>query len=259
MNMLKLDYWSLKLALDTVVTYKMMDMSHKSLDAYQSHESGYYRAIGDQMYDYICTDKEFVDMAVYNEYPTFDDGSPDLTPQDRIENYLNWGSCRISPMKFITWCSDNNIDVPLEFKIHVDGTGIIVDSGKAGKSDLMLQYAIEIGAFCNENTKDDYVPTFEDVQKQMANLHGTNTVADTWIKEILSYAASDMTTKGGRPSKILTDAIKVGFNMREWYDGNSEITELEFNNNFKRDLPKATIALRSKAWEYLTKFKDTGL
>jgi hypothetical protein len=119
------------------------------------------------------------------------------------------------------------------------------------KMSLMWQYAFDIGVFCKENSDDDYIPTFDDISHYIAIKHGKETVPDSWVKEILEYAPKGLSNKGGRSRKVLTDAIKAGFHMRDWFNGDEKISEPDFNNRFKKLLPKASANVRAKAWKCL--------
>jgi hypothetical protein len=43
-------------------------------------------------------------------------------------------------------------------------------------------------------------------------------VPDSWVREILDYAPKGLSNKGGRTRKVLNDAIKAGFHMRDWFN-----------------------------------------
>lgn len=126
------------------------------------------------------------------------------------------------------------------------------------KMSLMWKYAFEIGVFCKENANDDYIPIFDDVTNYMALKYGADTVPDSWIREILAYAPKELSKSDGRPRKVLTDAIKTGFYMRDWYNEKEKLSELEFNQQFKKYLSRVSVNVRSKSWEYLNKFISEG-
>jgi hypothetical protein len=119
------------------------------------------------------------------------------------------------------------------------------------KMSLMWQYAFDIGVFCKENSDDDYISIFDDVSHYLAIKYGKEVVPDSWVREILDYAPKGLSNKGGSPRKILTDAIKAGFYMRDWFNGDEKISEPDFNNRFKKLLPKASSNVRAKAWKCL--------
>lgn len=126
------------------------------------------------------------------------------------------------------------------------------------KMSLMWKCAFDIAAFCKVNADDDYIPIFEDVVHHLELKYGKEHVPDSWIKEILEYAPISMAKKDGRPRKILPDAIKAGFCMREWYDDDKKITEPHFKEKFKKYLPKVSANVRTKAWDCLDKIKKEG-
>src|SRR6185369_58444 len=132
------------------------------------------------------------------------------------------------------------------------------EENSSEKMSLMWKYAFDIAAFCKVNADDDHIPIFEDVVHHLELKYGKDHVPDSWIKEILEYAPVSMAKKDGRPRKILPDAIKAGFCMREWYDDDNKITELQFKDKFKKYLPKVSANVRAKAWDCLDKIKKEG-
>lgn len=132
-NMCKLDYWSLKLALDTVVTYHITGKKCESLMVYQAHEVIYCNAVEKVFNASIRSDGTLIDRAEYYEYPKFDDGTPDLSPSDDLINHLDFGLSGILPKKFIAWCLKNTIPVPAEFECFCKG----IDPGNALVPDLI--------------------------------------------------------------------------------------------------------------------------
>lgn len=189
---------------------------------------------------------------------------------------------RVIISTFVEWAVRKMVPIPKEFiDFNLSGdlasivnnfytttnTGsnnqVIKSNGKSNQSEgtnyenknsLMIEYALKIGAYCNENNRDDYTPTFDDVVEYIAGVYGKDCVPDYWVKEILSYDSDNIAKKDGRPKKVLDDAFRVGFCMREWYDENNNITERDFQDRYKRDLPKAGQILRAKAWKLLLSY-----
>jgi hypothetical protein len=215
--------------------------------------------------------------------PNFDDLLSG--PPEPVENKML--HCRVKTASFVEWSIRKKVPLPKEFiEFNLpDDLAIIVDKFYAvdnihrsvvndtpdgdlsqiednygdNKSELMIKYALVIGAYCNENNRDDYTPTFDDVVDYLAGVYGKNVVPDYWVKDILGYASDSMVNKNGRPKKVLDDAFRVGFSMRGWYDENNAISEPDFTTRYKRDLPKASVILRPKAWKLLMSYGTNGI
>ena len=121
-NMVKLDYWSLDMALDTVTTYYMMT-KHDSLDALTAHRSIYYEDTERQLLATIRKNKEFEYVPVYQELPVDYEGQAYVPDGSDLTCWLNSAKSKIKPKVFIDWCIENKIPVPVtfdDFSIAID-------------------------------------------------------------------------------------------------------------------------------------------
>jgi hypothetical protein len=261
--------WSLKDAVTMMLRY-----NKSLLDADDISSTTKIKSLKEHFTDSI---DEFTDKI--EDYPQLDiDGFPMLDEYAREVRTPDLNKTKVNKIDFIKWAVGESIPLPPEIMDIIKGSNMgienevsveskadnlqqdkLADDNNADNRGLMLKYALTIGAYCNENNNDDYTPTFDDVVDYLAGVYGKNVVPDYWVKEILSCATDSMVKKDGRPKKVLEDAIRIGFCMREWYQDNNEIDEIEFKAKFKKDLPKAAVNLRSKAWQLLTAYKTKSI
>ena len=132
MNMCKLDYWTLDMALETVTTYHMV-MKHDSLDALIAHKGIYYEDIENRLLSTIRDHKEFEYTPVYRDLPVDENGEAYVPYGSDLTSWLDTRKSKITPKKFIRWCIESDIkSIPEEFTAYYEGREPVrADSGKS--------------------------------------------------------------------------------------------------------------------------------